>query len=169
MSGFNGEKKDDDDDEVAGGGFVHPFKGVDKAHVIQEARIFNDPNVEAHKSSPLPVLILTQTCPQTPTVQPATRSSGILSDPPIRSARQAGPSGPPAASPTRRHPLLFVFTLVTGPRRSLSLKLSDTRVYEPQIRARLGTTLSAQHTTQSRTPHPPRAMLLPSREGPHGI
>ena len=30
------------------------------------------------------------------------------------------------------------FTLVTGPRRSLSLKLSDTRVCEPQIRARLG-------------------------------
>ena len=33
----------------------------------------------------------------------------------------------------------FFFTLVTGPRRSSSLKLSDTRVYEPQIRARLGT------------------------------
>ena len=30
---------------------------------------------------------------------------------------------------------VFLFTLVTGPRRSLSLKLSDTRVYEPQIRA----------------------------------
>jgi len=27
----------------------------------------------------------------------------------------------------------FFFTLVTGPRRSLSLELSDTRVYEPQI------------------------------------
>jgi len=27
----------------------------------------------------------------------------------------------------------FFFTLVTGPRRSLSLTLSDTRVYEPQI------------------------------------
>ena len=36
--------------------------------------------------------------------------------------------------------LFFFFTLVTGPRRSLSLKLSDTRVYEPQMRARLGTT-----------------------------
>ena len=36
-------------------------------------------------------------------------------------------------------PLLgFFFTLVTGPRRSLSLKLSDKRVYEPQIRALLG-------------------------------
>jgi len=34
----------------------------------------------------------------------------------------------------------FFFTLGTGPRRSLSLKLSDTRVYEPQIRARLVTT-----------------------------
>jgi len=32
----------------------------------------------------------------------------------------------------------FFFTLVTGPRRSLSLKLSDTKVYEPQIPARLG-------------------------------
>ena len=32
----------------------------------------------------------------------------------------------------------FFFTLVTGPRRSLSLKLSDTEVCEPQIRARLG-------------------------------
>jgi len=31
------------------------------------------------------------------------------------------------------------FTLVTGPRRSLSLKQSDTRVYAPQTRARLGT------------------------------
>jgi len=37
--------------------------------------------------------------------------------------------------------ILFFFTLVTGPRRSLSLQLSDTRVYEPQIRAHLGTTL----------------------------
>ena len=32
------------------------------------------------------------------------------------------------------------FTHVTGSRRSLSLKLSDTKGYEPQIRARLGTT-----------------------------
>ena len=29
-------------------------------------------------------------------------------------------------------PFFFFFTLVTGPRRSLSLKLSDTRVYEPR-------------------------------------
>ena len=34
----------------------------------------------------------------------------------------------------------FFFTLVTGPRRSLSLKRSDTNVDEPQIRACLGTT-----------------------------
>ena len=34
--------------------------------------------------------------------------------------------------------VFFFFTLVTGPRRSLSLKLSDARVYEPEIRARLG-------------------------------
>ena len=31
------------------------------------------------------------------------------------------------------------FTLITGPGRSLSLKLSDTRVYAPRIGARLGT------------------------------
>ena len=42
------------------------------------------------------------------------------------------------ARPTLRYP--FFFTLVTGPGRSLSLNLSDTQVYEPQIRARLGTT-----------------------------
>ena len=29
----------------------------------------------------------------------------------------------------------FFSNLVTGPRRSLNFKLSDTRVYEPQIRA----------------------------------
>ena len=34
-------------------------------------------------------------------------------------------------------PFFFFFTLVTGPRRFLSLELSDTRVHEPQIRARL--------------------------------
>ena len=34
----------------------------------------------------------------------------------------------------------FFFTPGTSPRKSLSLKLSDIRVYEPQIRARLGTT-----------------------------
>jgi len=33
----------------------------------------------------------------------------------------------------------FSFTLVTGPSRSLSLKLRHTRVYEPYIRTRLGT------------------------------
>ena len=35
-------------------------------------------------------------------------------------------------------PTSLLLTLVTGPRRSLSLTLSDTRVYEPQVRARLG-------------------------------
>jgi len=34
----------------------------------------------------------------------------------------------------------FFFTLIVGARRSLSLKLSDTRVYAPKIRARLRTT-----------------------------
>ena len=31
-------------------------------------------------------------------------------------------------------------TRITGPRRSVSLTLRDTRVYEPQLRARIGTT-----------------------------
>ena len=38
------------------------------------------------------------------------------------------------------HFFFFFFTLVAGPRRSVSLTLGDTRVYGPQIRARLGTT-----------------------------
>ena len=39
------------------------------------------------------------------------------------------------------HVFFFLFfTLVTGPRRAFGLKLSDARVYEPQIRARLVTT-----------------------------
>ena len=36
--------------------------------------------------------------------------------------------------------VFFFFTLVTVPRSSLGLQLSDKRVCEPQIRARLGTT-----------------------------
>ena len=49
----------------------------------------------------------------------------------------------PTPSPADSHvdpwsTFFFFFTLVTGPRRSLSLKLSDTKVYEPQIQARLG-------------------------------
>jgi len=73
---------------------------------------------------------------------------------PRRSEAELGPrrarlidlcaSGDEAARPFRkvedilRHAVLllfFFFTLVTGPRRSLRLKLSDTRVYEPQKRA----------------------------------
>ena len=38
-----------------------------------------------------------------------------------------------------REPSSFFLTLVTGPRRSLSPELSDTGVYEPQVRARLVT------------------------------
>lgn len=57
MSGFNGEKKDDDDDEM-GGSYVHPFRGVDKAHIIQEARIFNDPSVEPWRCTQLMTKLL---------------------------------------------------------------------------------------------------------------
>ena len=54
---------------------------------------------------------------------------------------RGGRSGPRCQRGLRQIPtLLFFFTLVTGPTRSLSLKLSGTRVYEPQIQARLGTT-----------------------------
>ena len=40
-------------------------------------------------------------------------------------------------------------TLLTGPRRSLRLKLSDTRVYVPQMRARLGTTGGISPTSRA--------------------
>ena len=42
--------------------------------------------------------------------------------------------------------LLLLLYSRTGPRRALSLKLSDTRVYEPEIRTRLGRS-SAHHST----------------------
>jgi len=60
----------------------------------------------------------------------------------------------------------FFFTLATGPRRSLRLKLSDTRVYEPQIRARLGTTAHRNRTrytgcrgARSSCPRPSRTVI----------
>ena len=45
---------------------------------------------------------------------------------------------------------VFFYSLVTGPRRSLILKLSDTRVHEPHIRARLVTTADKDPFTFSR-------------------
>ena len=45
-----------------------------------------------------------------------------------------GVSDKPRKVALRPSVLFFFFTLVTGPRRSLGLQLSDTRVYEPQIR-----------------------------------
>ena len=59
---------------------------------------------------------------------------------------------------------LFFFTLVTGPRRSLRLKRSDKRVYEPQIRARLGTT--PKHETRN-TKHETRNTTLKTRNTKH--
>jgi len=51
----------------------------------------------------------------------------------------------------------FFFTLVTGPRRSWSLKLRDTRVYEPQIpsavRISLNLTESLNRISLNRTEH----------------
>ena len=58
--------------------------------------------------------------------------------------------GPRAlAAPRDGHPTFF-FTLVTGPRRSLSSKLSDTRVYEPFIRARLGNHNTSRRASRQR-------------------
>ena len=51
--------------------------------------------------------------------------------------------------------LHYFFTLFTGPRRSLRLKLRDTIVYEPQIRARRGTTHPAPYTLPSTPQQPP--------------
>jgi len=51
-----------------------------------------------------------------------------------------GFGGGRGSSPRETCFFFFFFTVVTGPRRSWSLKLRDTRVHEPQTRARLGTT-----------------------------
>ena len=54
----------------------------------------------------------------------------------------------------------FFFTLVTGPRRSVSLKLSETGVYEPQIRGLLvATTHLCEGVVASAAGHSP----FPSR------
>ena len=59
----------------------------------------------------------------------------------------------------------FFITLVTGPRWSLNIKLSDTMVYEPQIRTRLGTAANSYELLvrdvqtlhlQPQTPNPKR-------------
>jgi len=49
--------------------------------------------------------------------------------------RMAGKSAAPGGAP-KVCTFFFFFTLVTGARRSLSLKLSDTRVYEGALRSR---------------------------------
>jgi len=76
------------------------------------------------------------------------------------------------ASHLDRFFFFFFFTLVTGPRRSLSLKLSDARVYAPQTRARLGTLLACRSSSRtaagarsSSTPPHPRSPALPAEEG----
>ena len=53
----------------------------------------------------------------------------------------------------------FFFTLVTGPKRSLSLKLSDTRVHVPQIRARLTTTAHFYKVVVLKLTGSPHALL----------
>ena len=66
-------------------------------------------------------------------------------------------------------PFFFFFTLVTGSIRSLRLHLSDTRVYELQIRARLGTTaqLSTVHRPPSTVNAKSSTHRRPSRDLPY--
>ena len=64
----------------------------------------------------------------------------FLALPPALPSAQLDPIVKPDQTMLLPGTLFFCLSLVTGPRRSLSLKLSETRVYEPQIRARLGTT-----------------------------
>ena len=62
----------------------------------------------------------------------------------------------------------FFFTLVTGPRRSLSLKLGDTRVYEPHIQARKSETRNSnprnrgERVVPNASPHPTPYTLHPT-------
>ena len=58
----------------------------------------------------------------------------------LRNAGAGWVCGKVGSGVVERQPSSFFFTLVTGPRRSSSLKLSDTRVYGHQIRAHLVTT-----------------------------
>ena len=61
-------------------------------------------------------------------------NQGFLINQPSFLSKSSTPSQPRFDTTTRQPRFnTFFFTLVTGPRRSLSLKLSDTRVYEPQI------------------------------------
>jgi len=83
-------------------------------------------------------------------------------DPIIRvwDRRMMAPRRPTSQGRAALLSLLF-FTLVTGPRRSLSLKLSDTKVYEPQIRAGR----AALHTGVCRSPGFSGAWLYRVRPG----
>ena len=58
----------------------------------------------------------------------------------LRNAGAGWVCGKVGCGVVERQPSFFSFTLVTDPRRSLSLQLSDMGVYEPQIRAPLVTT-----------------------------
>jgi hypothetical protein len=64
-----------------------------------------------------------------------------------RANLQSGPvrTLPPFISP-RQSALFFFIPLDTGPSRPLSLELSNTKVYEPKIRARQGTPRPIQAT-----------------------
>jgi len=77
------------------------------------------------------------------------RAPAFIQGTPIIERPHLASTGADASFHCRHAP--FFFTLVTGPRRSLRLKLSDTRVYAPQIRVRLGTTA---HFCEVFTPSP---------------
>ena len=83
------------------------------------------------------------------------------------SAGGVGRVGQRQVAARHRQVFFFFLTLVTGPRRSLSLKLRDTRVDEPQIRARLrssGTDEERSAGTLGRRPIP----LSPPAKGTGG-
>jgi len=62
----------------------------------------------------------------------------------------------------------FFFTLVTGPRRSLGLKLSDTRVYEPQMLGRMNPGGGPKRENAPRRAAP-RRTFSDRRMGPHSM
>ena len=111
------------------------------------AQIFGA-RILAPRARPLPQRVTTahhrsQTARHAPAPDTEPHSAGARGswqDVSHRLAHRVQRSSPASPRKPLRSFFFFSFTLVTGPRRSLSLKLSDTRVYEPQIRARLGTT-----------------------------
>ena len=82
------------------------------------------------------------------------------SDEPIFSRTKLGVAA--CDLPRIREGYFFFFPLVTGHRRFLSLRLSDERVYEPQIRARLGITAHFCSVDSDAQPRIPEVESVPA-------